>query len=54
MEKQFNESMKLFKNDLQIDVEILKQFSGVELIDSSTIALPNSMLKHYQGCGVRY
>ena len=51
LEKQFNESMKLFKNDLQIDVEILKQFDAVELIDSSTIALPKSMLKHYQGCG---
>ena len=51
LKKQFNESMKLFKNDLQIDIEILKQFDAVELIDSSTVALPKSMLKHYQGCG---
>lgn len=51
LEKQFNESMNLFKNELKIDVKILQQFSSVELIDSTTVALPNSMLKHYLGCG---
>ena len=36
-----------------VDVDILKRFNGVHLVDSSTIILPNSLSHIWQGCGGR-
>ena len=34
-----------------VDVDILKRFSAVHLVDSSTIVLPNSLSDVWPGCG---
>lgn len=51
MERMFYESLSLFKNALQIDVEILKQFRSVKLLDSTYINLPPSLEDTYKGYG---
>ncbi len=51
MREQFSMSCELFKNDLPLPIEILQQFSTVELLDSTTIALPDSLHSEYPGCG---
>ena len=35
----------------EVDVELLKRFSGVRLVDSSTIVLPDGLSEIWQGCG---
>jgi len=39
------------KNRISLPLEVLQQFNGIYLTDSSTIALPDSMAQDYQGCG---
>ena len=39
------------QNKLPIDLSLLKQFSGVELVDSSGIELPNSLQDEFPGSG---
>lgn len=54
MERMFYESLSLFKNALQLEGEILKQFRSVKLLDSTYINLPSSMENIYKGYGSSY
>ena len=54
MEMMFNKSMNLFEQSIQINSSILQQFSGVKLIDSTHINLPNNMENRYKGYGSSY
>nr|WP_265035838.1 IS4 family transposase [Wolbachia endosymbiont (group A) of Anomoia purmunda] len=54
MKRMYNESLVLFKNSLQVDCRILKQFRSIKLLDSSYISLPSSMEDMYKGYGSSY
>jgi len=54
MRRMYNESLLIFRNSLQIDCKILKQFKSVKLLDSSYISLPNNMENMYKGYGTSY
>lgn len=43
---------QVFKAE-SVNVDILKRFNGVHLVDSSTIVLPDSLRDVWQGCGGR-
>lgn len=47
----FQESLTLFRQQQSLPVEILERFSAVELLDSSVIALPDSLKDEFPGCG---
>ncbi len=47
----FSESLTLFRHQTSLPVEILERFSAVELLDSSSIALPESLKDEFPGCG---
>lgn len=49
--KMFSRAMDQFKNQLPLPLEILQQFNGVYLTDSSVIPLPDNMAENYPGCG---
>ena len=51
MQNMFSESIELLKNHIPLDIEILQQFSAIELLDSTTIALPDTLHEEYAGCG---
>lgn len=54
MERMYQESMLLFKQELLIDCKILQQFTAVKLLDSTYISLPNCMQEQYKGYGSSY
>lgn len=54
MQEMYKESLILFKTKLQINCQILEQFSSVKLLDSTHINLPNNMEGIYKGCGASY
>jgi hypothetical protein len=45
------ESLKLFRQELSLPVELLDRFSAVHLLDSSSVALPAVMADEFPGCG---
>jgi hypothetical protein len=47
----FRESLTLFRRQQSLPVEILERFTAVELLDSSRIALPESLKDEFPGCG---
>lgn len=51
MKRLFEESITRFKTEQNAVIDLLKPFSGVKILDSSTIALPPHMKKLYCGCG---
>jgi hypothetical protein len=51
MQNMFSESVELFRNHMPLKIDILQQFSAIELLDSTTIALPDSLHEEYPGCG---
>jgi hypothetical protein len=51
LEKMFARAMDAFKNRIPLPLDILQQFNGVYLTDSSVIPLPDSMAQDYPGCG---
>ena len=50
MQQQFSKSIEIFRNDSQVEIEILQQFRAVELLDSTTIPLPDRLLEKYSVC----
>lgn len=54
MQAMYKESLSLFKTKLQLNCQILEQFSSVKLLDSTHINLPNNMKDLYKGCGASY
>lgn len=51
LQAMFGESLKLFRQEHSLPVELLDRFSAVELLDSSVIGLPAVMVKEFPGCG---
>lgn len=47
----FNQAMETFKNHQPLPLEILQQFSAINILDSSVKALPDNMVEEYPGCG---
>lgn len=54
MKVMYLECLNLFKNQLQLDCQVLQQFNSVKLLDSTQICLPNNMEGMYKGCGASY
>jgi Transposase DDE domain len=54
MQSMFYEAIRIFKNDLPIECEVLNYFKRVKLLDSTNINLPNNMEDIYKGCGASY
>jgi hypothetical protein len=54
MELMFKEAMVLFQEGLQINCDILQQFSNINLLDSTYINLPSSMQDSHRGYGSSY
>lgn len=51
LKQMFSRATAQLKNQAPLPLEILQQFNGVYLTDSSVIALPDNMAQDYQGCG---
>ena len=51
LKEMFQRSVKLLRNDVPLDSALLKQFTAVYLLDSSTIALPDNLKDEFPGCG---
>lgn len=54
MKLMYNEAFTVFKNEIKIECELLKKFTGIKLLDSSYISLPNTMEGLYQGYATSY
>ena len=54
MKLMYNEAFIVFKNEIKIECELLKKFTGIKLLDSSYISLPNSMEELYKGYATSY
>jgi hypothetical protein len=50
-QKMFCQALTLFKNRQPIKLAILQQFTAINLVDSTTKALPDDMEAEYPGCG---
>ena len=51
LERMFECAKTTFQNEIPIPLELLTQFTAVELVDSSGIALPDSLADEFQGTG---
>lgn len=51
MEEMFSQALERFKNKLPLPLPILHQFSRIYIVDSSSIALPESLAEQYPGSG---
>ncbi len=51
MKEMFSQAMEQFRNKLPLPLPILHQFSHIYILDSSIIALPESLVDEYPGSG---
>lgn len=51
MKTMFERSKDLLRNKVPIPLTLLTQFTAVQLVDSSGIALPDSLVVEFPGCG---
>jgi hypothetical protein len=51
LKEMFSHAMETFKNDVPLPLEVLRQFTAVNILDSSVKALPENMVEEYPGCG---
>lgn len=54
MKEVYQEALNIFKKNIPIDCQILRQFNSVKLLDSSNVILPSSMESLYRGCNASY
>jgi hypothetical protein len=47
----FSQALEIFKNNCPLPLAILQQFTAINILDSSTKALPENMADEYPGCG---
>ena len=47
----FEQSLRLFRHVLPLELAVLKQFSGLFITDSTVLALPESQRTEFPGCG---
>jgi hypothetical protein len=51
LKQMFQASMALFRNDLALDVALLKQFSAILITDSTVLDVPEALQTEFPGCG---
>lgn len=51
LRKLFSQALELFKNKCPLPLSVLRQFSAINIVDSSTKSLPETMADEYPGCG---
>jgi hypothetical protein len=51
VQNMFCQALMVFKNHQPLRLAILQQFTTINLVDSTTKALPDSMVAEYPGCG---
>jgi len=51
LKQMLSQAIGRLKNHVSLPLEVLQQFNGIYLTDSSAIALPDSMAQDYQGSG---
>ncbi|MCZ6909683.1 MAG: hypothetical protein O7C56_00765, partial [Rickettsia endosymbiont of Ixodes persulcatus] len=51
MQSMYEQCLKLFRNTMTLDCNILQQFNSGKLLDSSHVILPANMADMYNGCG---
>jgi len=51
LKEMFCRALETFQNDQPLPLEVLRQFTAVNLLDSSVKALPDNMIEEYTGCG---
>jgi len=51
LKEMLGQAMTHFKNTLPLPLPILQQFSAVNLVDSTSLSLPDTMVTEYPGCG---
>lgn len=47
----FSQALEIFKVNCPLPLSILQQFTAINIVDSSTKALPENMAEEYPGCG---
>ena len=47
----FSQALEIFKVHCPVPLSILRQFTAINIVDSSTKALPENMADEYPGCG---
>lgn len=47
----FSQALEIFKNKCPLPLAVLRQFSAINIVDSSTKSLPENMADEYPGCG---
>jgi hypothetical protein len=47
----FQQAMQVFQSQLKLVLPILDKFSGIQIVDSTVLALPAAMQDLYPGCG---
>jgi len=50
-EVMLSQAIDQFKNSLPLPLPTLQQFSAINLVDSTTVSLPETMVAEYPGCG---
>ena len=50
LKEMFKQAMDTFKNKIPLSLPVLQQFNGINILDSSVLALPESMQGQYPGC----
>jgi hypothetical protein len=51
LSEMFRQATETFKNDLPLPLEVLQSFTAINILDSSVLALPDTMVEEYPGCG---
>src|SRR5436853_7200582 len=51
LKQMFQASMALFRNQLPLEIAVLKQFSALLITDSTVIDVPASLQTEFPGCG---
>jgi len=51
LKEMLSQAVAHFKNTLPLPLPILRQFSAVNLVDSTSLSLPDNMVNEYPGCG---
>lgn len=51
LKEMFQQSSALFRNDLPLDLDLLKQFTAIYIHDSTVLALPEVLRDEFPGCG---
>jgi len=51
MQTIFQQAMQVFQSQLRLVLPILNKFSGIQIVDSTILALPEEMKDLYPGCG---